>query len=957
MMYRLRALLVLCVLFLSGSIAKAGSLDPALEAELDAAAIGGRVTALVFLEEQAPVAELSRALSAREASRAERHAVIVRALQDAAATQADLLDWLDEALRSGRVEGYTAYWIVNAVVVRAEAEAIRQVAARGDVAAVYRNPIAHLIEPVGERTGASDSRGIGVTPGMRAIRADLVWEELGITGSGRMVANIDTGVDGEHPALDGRWRGNHGHPWQECWLDMRNNNPTPYPQDLSGHGTHVMGTLTGLGAATGDTVGVAWDALWIACNAIGTVGDLDNHILEAFQWLTDPDGDPATIDDVPDVVQNSWGVNEIHGYPVCFDLWWDVIDNCEAAGCVVVFSAGNEGPYPMTLRSPADRDTSPLNCFSVGAVDATNFGWPYPIADFSSRGPSGCPDQNIKPEIAAPGVEVYSSVPGGGYEQTHWDGTSMAGPHVAGIVALMREANPDIEVDVIKQILLDTARDEGEPGEDNDYGWGFPDAYAAVSIALEGTGILAGNVTNATNGGTPIEWATISLVGSAAHYPTDASGDYQGRALGGIYTAVARHPSFAPDSQVISIEAGMVTVQDFSLEDIASPEIWDVSEPRTIPDETGPYPIEAMISDQSTIIWAKLWYRVGGEAWTETEMSPTDFLYCGEIPGQVVGSTVDFYIEASDIGSNVSTFPPDAPDDYRTFFITAPILVDDAEIDRGWTLGWPGDMATEGIWVREDPVGTYLYSRMMQPEDDHTPDPGHICFVTANGDSGAPAGADDVDGGCTSLVSPMLDMSDAQEVFVYYWRWFGRFGPPGDRFSIQVSNNNGFSWTDLEVLEDIENCWTEVFLGLTNFIELTNTMRMRFEVCDLGGDSTVEGAVDDVSIEIFPIDYSSVERPSDVAAGAFVAAPKPNPARATTQIVFRLATPGSARLEIFDASGRRIRRLVDGDLGAGTHEVTWDGRDDRGGPVGAGVYFYRLRSGAYEQSSRVSLMR
>jgi bacillopeptidase F len=325
-----------------------------------------------------------------------------------------------------------------------------------------------------------------VTPGLRAINADRVWHELGITGKGRLVANLDTGVDGDHPALTNRWRGNH-EPWQECWRDALGYGDT-IPQDYYGHGTHVMGTLCGLGAGTGDTIGVAWEAEWIADNSINQwVGEeFDSDVTDAFEWFTDPDGDPGTIDDVPDVLQNSWGIDSRFGYDYqdCDYRWQTVIDNCEAAGVVVTFSAGNEGPDPQSHRSPANICKTPTTNFSIGAVDATHYDFPYPIADFSSRGPSDCNSIIKKPEVVAPGVQVYSSVPGGGYEQYGWDGTSMAGPHVAGVVALLRQADPDLDVDSIKQILMNTAVDLGLPGEENTFGWGIIDAYAAVSAIM-----------------------------------------------------------------------------------------------------------------------------------------------------------------------------------------------------------------------------------------------------------------------------------------------------------------------------------------------------------------------------------------------------------------------------------------------------------------------------------------
>lgn len=959
MMHRWGILLLLSAVSCVVLPAYAGSISGGLASELDALPEGGKTTVLVVMEEQAPIAAMSRDLSNRDATRAERHEEIIRALQEMKPTQDGLLGWLDGALRSGAVDGYTSYWIVNSMVVRGTESAIRAIAARPDVAQVRCNPVAELVEPVGPYSTEGLRDGIGVTPGQRAIRADQVWYEYGITGLGRIVANQDTGVDGTHPALIDRWRGHNGHPHSECWLDTVNEPPNTFPEDNGSHGTHVMGSITGAGHETGDTVGVAWGAQWIACNTIGqgASGGFDNDVIESFQWFTDPDGDPSTIDDVPDVVQNSWRVNEdFPGYEDCDDRWWDVIDNCEAAGVVVIFSAGNEGPDPETIGSPPDRTTTPVNCFAVGAVDATNNDWPYPIAGFSSRGPSGCEGNATKPEVVAPGVDVYSSVPGGGYQGNGWNGTSMSGPHVAGIVGLMREANPDLEVDVIKQILLDTARDEGDPGDDNDYGWGFVDAYAAVTIALEGTGVLEGNVYNASDGGTPLIGASIGLTGSAAHYPTDEDGYYRGRAIGGTYTATATHPSFAPATAEVTIEVDQVSMQDFSLVDIVGPVVSDVSDPGTIPDETGPYTMQATITDFGAVADAKIWYRVNSGGWLEAPMSGVDDLYSGDIPGQIAGSTIDFYIEARDAADNIGLFPPDSPASYRTFYITIPVLVDDAESDHGWMFNWFGDTATSGTWIREDPVGTMVGAQPGQPEDDHTEDPGCICFVTANADPGDPPGTADVDGGCTSLVSPTIDLEDAQEVFVYYSRWFGQFGLAGDYFKVQASANNGGVWTDIEVLDEVENEWTEVLVNITDYIEPTSTVRLRFTVCDVGFDSTIEGAVDDVSVEILPAITEGVPIEGD-ASRAFLAPARPNPSASNARIVFRLATPGEATLDLFDANGRHIRRLLDEELTAGSHEVVWDGVDDAGRTVSAGVYYYRLKVGAFEQSSRLSFVR
>ena len=245
---------------------------------------------------------------------------------------------------------------------------------------------------------------------------------------------------------------------------------TDFPNDdpSGGHGTHTMGTMCGNSTVSDDTIGVAPGANWIAANGINqsaTVTGFVNDVLAAFQWMADPDSNEATIDDVPDVVQNSWGVNgDFPGFADCFDDWNNAIINCEAAGVVVVFSAGNEGPNAETIRSPATYEIDSVTVFAVGAVNADSDTIPpYDIAEFSSRGPSSCsPGIAIKPEVCAPGVEVYSSIPGlvsQPNRYTRLNGTSMAGPHVSGIVALMREANPNAEVREIKSVLMRTAMD------------------------------------------------------------------------------------------------------------------------------------------------------------------------------------------------------------------------------------------------------------------------------------------------------------------------------------------------------------------------------------------------------------------------------------------------------------------------------------------------------------------
>jgi subtilisin family serine protease len=460
--------------------ATAGVIDPALEDLLAKSDPKVPVSVLVYLQDRVDLESVTRDMDAKRARLVERHEVVVRALQDKAeATQGDLKAHLQARKTAGAVSDFRDFWIVNAFRAEVLPSEVAALAARPDVDRVYINYPIESIKPVGPDVPDQAVPVGGIEPGVMAVRAPEVWG-LGITGEGVLVASLDTGVDGNHPALASRWRGLDpayaGHP-QWAWFDPVTS--TTFPQAFGAHGTHTMGTVCG--GTPGDQVGVAPDAEWIHAAVIDRVS-IAQTIADAilsFQWMIDPDGNPATNFDVPAVCSNSWGLADVHGVPDCDQTFWAFLDASEAAGTVQAFSAGNEGSAANSLRRPADRATDAYRTFAVGAVDGNVPSWP--IAGFSSRGPTNCGPGGslaIKPDISAPGVNVRSAMPGGGYG--NMSGTSMASPHINGVVALIRQANPDISVNDIKQVIYDTAFNLGPAGEDNDYGWGMVDAFEAV---------------------------------------------------------------------------------------------------------------------------------------------------------------------------------------------------------------------------------------------------------------------------------------------------------------------------------------------------------------------------------------------------------------------------------------------------------------------------------------------
>lgn len=523
-----RSVLCLPLVAALAAPAWAGTITDTLADELSPLAPGDFAQAIVMMDEQFPTADADAALRASGATLAQRHETIVSGLMKTAEdSQVDVLAWLDLERSKDRVKDVRSLFVANMLYVEGTRELIEELAGRTDVGNLYPNYDTEIIAPImtPEKPGSEANReGRTLGNGLSVIQADRVWHELGITGVGALVCNIDTGVDGNHPALTARWRGNHA-PAAECFYDPVNGQSFPY--DSGQHGTHTMGTITGMSPATGDTVGVAFGAEWINAATIDHPGGggLEGTIvlaLQSFQWALDPDGNPATIEDMPDVISNSWGI-PLGSRPACDETYWLAIDNCEAAGEVVVFAAGNEGF--TGLRTPPDRAASIYSTFAVAALDVSDPNNPF-VASFSSRGPTPCsadPVLQIKPDIAAPGVNIYSSIPGGGYSSA-WSGTSMACPHIAGVVALMRSANPGLDVNTIKQIIFDTAGDLDSPGEDNNVGRGLVNAYEAVLASMTGYGRVEGTVTDAGNAN-PVA-ATVTVQGGAQGTTADGAGFY-----------------------------------------------------------------------------------------------------------------------------------------------------------------------------------------------------------------------------------------------------------------------------------------------------------------------------------------------------------------------------------------------------------------------------------------------
>jgi len=214
-----------------------------------------------------------------------------------------------------------------------------------------------------------------------------------------------------------------------------------------------------------------------------------------------------------------------------------------------------------------------------------------------------------------------------------------------------------------------------------------------------------------------------------------------------------------------------------------------------------------------------------------------------------------------------------------------------------------------------------------------------------------------VDGGRTSLVSPIFSLEGAVWANVSYWRWYVDATSLDDDFYVYVSNDGGGSWQLLERVTQSAYPWTAAaFRDLGLSLSLTAQMRLKFVAEDVGSGSLVEAAIDDLLVTGIFVDPTEAGEPSASGVGRPLAV-RPNPAVGTSTLSFSLPVPAAARLTVFDVTGRQVRALRAGRLSAGEHAVAWDGRDDAGRMVPAGVYLARLVAGDHAEEIRLTRLR
>ena len=470
-----------------------------------AAPAPGRIPVLVVLREQVPLPEL-RELAARPDGRA-RAIARLRAL--ARRDQARFLAALGEVADRAELAGVRPLWIVNAVALEAGPALRAFIAARPEVERVVPDPPRQVFFPAtaGPVPGPVDRPAPAW--GVARVGAPDAWRAFGLDGSGVLVAVVDTGIAWDHPDLADRVWVNPGEDLDGdgavmdpddrngidddgngfvddlCGWDFDDRDGDPYDR-LSGHGTHVAGTIAGTGRC-GTATGVAPGSRLLPVR----VGHFASQAATVWEGLQYAAASGARVINLSMGWRHAWHPDRA--------AWRRVAEAVRAAGALLVAAAGNDGwgREPDNVRTPADVP-------GVLAVGATRPG--DAVVFFSSRGPVTWqdvlpwrdwpfPPGLAKPDLAAPGVDVPSTWPGGGYALL--SGTSMATPHVAGAAALVLDANPALGPAEVAGILGETAIDLGPPGKDDDSGAGRLDVLAAVERAARGLAVAGWRLDDA----------------------------------------------------------------------------------------------------------------------------------------------------------------------------------------------------------------------------------------------------------------------------------------------------------------------------------------------------------------------------------------------------------------------------------------------------------------------------
>lgn len=552
-------------------------LDSKLIEKLRSVREGELIPVIIHMREKADVKKLKVQFNKDNFSPAafEQHkaAVIDELKSHAKKTQREVLAALEEQKAKGKAKDIKSFWIFNGLTAKLSKEAVYKLARDPAVEKIVYDDIEFTV--VAKRSKGKNSKEAPLIPapqppkgaqppvqqpepqvpapqqtyvtwGIYKIGADQVWNN--VYGTDVVVGVLDTGVDPRHRDLliDPYGDPNDLNNWKLIgWAEFDNwgnmiTDDRQYAYDDHGHGTHVSGTVLG-DAYSGTHIGVAPGARLVCGKVLDASGSGSfTQVIAGMEWI-------VTVPGVR-VVNMSLGAYGTHGEMI------EPTRNMVAMLIFPSFSIGNSGPG--WSGSPGN---VPAAC-GVGATDEYDNVASFSSGEWVEWNAYPYYGEYLKPDVTAPGVDVYSSLPGNNYDW--WDGTSMAAPHVSGSVALLLDVQPWLSVEQLRSLLRQTAADLGASGPDIRYGWGRIDVKAAADL-LETAGFVSGSITGPD--AEAVE-AHVEVDGGWLAMADPEYGSYDLALAPGSHVLNVWHPLYREADAAVNISSGGFTEQNFSLE-------------------------------------------------------------------------------------------------------------------------------------------------------------------------------------------------------------------------------------------------------------------------------------------------------------------------------------------------------------------------------------------------------
>lgn len=966
-----------------------GQLAPELAAKISGPNTSNKIPVIITLKQPVMKSNLKHDLTFEYHTFKGRYqAGVARLKSETSNAQAGLLADMRQLEASGLADNVKGHWIVNAVTASLSVSELKNISSRTDVDIIYELPELKLVEPDYIAPSEPNLLPSMPEPNIHMVGADSAWA-LGYNGEGRVVCSFDTGVEGIHPALHDKWKGLDGDS-AAAWFDPIGMQPFPhvfaYLSDAT-HGTHTMGIMVGACDTLQydrDSIGVAPGAKWISAAVISLIGA---SVIDAFEWAADPDGDPNTISDVPDVINHSWEYKILD----CEPYFREMIDNTEAIGIVNIFAAGNSGPDTLSMSNPACLSYDSLDCFAVGSI----YHGDSLVARYSSRGPSYCnplATRMIKPNLMAPGDSIWSST--GSQFITRANGTSMAAPHVSGAVAILRQYAPDATVDEIKQALIAGAAvpPDAEPLPNVTYGWGLLNIPAAMTAldaimhapapdlrmySFDHSNVAPGDTVHGTviikNLGTRVE----NVVGTIS----EGGGGLEILVNSLIFGTIESGDTAHSDIEFMAVIDDTVTTGRLLSVNLDLSDGGSYQKNEYLFVRVGSIPEKSFYTHSNDVLNFTISnFGIYGFAFNSYDpLSFSGFRYLDMARNDLFEGSFIIGTDVDHISDGIRNYAEEPDND----FAVAP--------NGDLVVSIPGSKADQQTFSifddskAENPIGLEItqktYSWNDPPNDNFIIIQYFIKNVSDSAVNGLHAGIFmdwDLNNSKTDSSGYVLE-----ENLGFISHVLAAPAQPKFR-GVAVLNPEGMTTHGLITTPPNDkpiSLTEQVKLTMLAALTFTATPNDWYDPADLvstGPFDLAPGAVDTVVFAVVAADTTLANLTAaaataramyDIVTDVVIVDNEilpdkftlgqnyPNPFNPSTRIAFTLQSRSQVSLSVYNLLGRRVIELIDRELPAGSYETSWDGRDRLGNEVAAGVYFYRLEAGQSSLTRKMVLVK